>query len=616
MNNKNEKKIKELELGTDTTSNTQEINSDKETKSTDITINENNQNSFYDGGTNKSVSAWTKDWRGKTLIFFTLLLIILGIAIPSGMAAAGYFNNGKNKVPNFTSEEQELQVKKDIKHMMDIAISNNYDAMIEQGYWDKKTAKNKLEDIENDIDDQIQKEKDSLKNDTYGNTWKDEWTKSLFNKGFDTEEEYRTSLKASKLKDEQVSSYTSTSLYTSKGEFKSTNYEYVSGEDSNKKITYINNDEGILKENNNTVYNGEINIISPEDLTKLYVTYYQPLAFNSSIIELTTIGNDGSQTIAPDLISVTKENLQKLRHLKNSLNNKTLVPQNKIEGSIQSRSNINLSPAANAAIYSYIAAATIENDGGLFNYVVQDENNFYDNEQQINSLTTTELEKEAKNLFTKLHYFQNDGKRSLYFTENAADSNSRKNGDYNNQTYISYLDTDGIHYIGLTAAGETLVTNFLNKKNKTVDNSDISFNEIPDLGFQDSLNSFITKNAETIILLNQIYDFENSKFNDDVIETILADINEETNIKKEFQTTKDNVTSAIPFYINKYNSKQISSAYYGIVDYAKENRTVFNYEEIKKDDELFKAVSNFELYNAINKVKKPNKATKRGDQYE
>ena len=164
MNNKNEKKIKELELGTDTTSNTQEINSDKETKSTDITINENNQNSFYDGGTNKSVSAWTKDWRGKTLIFFTLLLIILGIAIPSGMAAAGYFNNGKNKVPNFTSEEQELQVKKDIKHMMDIAISNNYDAMIEQGYWDKKTAKNKLEDIENDIDDQIQKEKDSLKN--------------------------------------------------------------------------------------------------------------------------------------------------------------------------------------------------------------------------------------------------------------------------------------------------------------------------------------------------------------------------------------------------------------------------------------------------------------------
>ncbi len=622
MNNENEKKTKELELGQDTTSNT-EGNKTQETKSTGRIVDENNPNSFYDGGSNKSDSAWTEDWRGKTLIFLILLLLLIGIAIPSGMAAAGYFKDGA-KVPNFTSEEQELQVKKDIQHMMDIAVIDNYDAMVAQGYVSQKYADNKLEDIENDIEDQIQEEKDTLK-DTYGKTWEDEWSKELFNKGFDTEEEYKNSLRASKLKDEQVSSYTSTSLYTAKAE-DSLGATYVSGWDRNGKVTYVNNDAGILAENDVESYDEEdyedgeyINIISPEDLTWLYVNAYEPLAFNSTTIELTTIGADGETTIKPDSISVSKENLQKIRHLGNSLKNGTLLPQNKIEGSIQSRSNINLgSSAANAAIYAYLASSKAENKGGLFDYATTMTGKYL--ESDINSMTTTELEAEADTILA-LPYFLNDGTRSLYYTETIG---TPVDGtiDYNNATYVSYLDTDGIHYIGLAGEGEQLVTDFLDKKNRSVDSD---YNKIPDLGYLDSFKSFVTANAETIILLNQIYDFDAGTFdlkafNEEKIGKMLEEINKGTTVEEKYQTKTEDIINAVPYYINKFNSKQFSASYYGVIDYAKDNRTVFAYDTIKTSPELIAATQDFALYHLVNDAAaagtKNNKTLKRGDQYE
>lgn len=594
MDYNNEKKTKELELGKDT-STTEEQKVNQTTKSKGRVVNENDANSFYDGGSDKDGSAWLTDWRGKTLIFLIILLILIGIAIPSGMAIAGYFSQENQDYP-FSDIDDDSQVAKDFKNIQNDAIVDYLDELYAQGFYSEKYFKKLKKDAKEDVDDQIEEEKDEAK-DTYGDEYSDPWNHSLEEKGFNNEDQYRASLLSSKYRTEEIKKIVNKSYFTKTAykdeEVKTTDvplyqsektggrnrYKYISDDDAIK--TFIKTDAD---------YDGDI--ISPEDLMNLYLYVYQPVVFNASTLDFTTKGTDGSTTLDPFSVSLTNDQLLNFWNL-SQLGDTKFEPQNYKDGEIQSMTGISTTSAEDLALYS--AKSESFTDTAAWDSFTTTDPGFMASVSALDRDTVlgmpdNDLGDISKLLLTSLQgsYLLDTPaskadavsyERPLYSMAKLGgdDTSSRDDASVGNQ-YVTYFDTDGLHIIGVTENGnskdhQTIVTNYLNLSNKSGNYSDLE-----DTGLWDSYSSFVTNNFNYIILYQALKDGK-----------VFGD----KGFASEYESTKEEYKAHVEYLYNKKVFDLVDTKYFALDSYVKENKDIYGYEAFKSDVSLFNTTTQF-----------------------
>lgn len=485
-----------------------------------------NDNSFYDGGSNKNPDTkWTQDWRGKTLGLTIAASILIAAAIPSGMAISGYFNPKSMELPNITKTDKQL-IKEGISSAKDRAIIWQLEQMENQGQWDnEKYVPDARKKAEKKAKKDIQAKKDSLKKE-YGNTYKDELDKHMSNQGWKNDTEWKNSLLSQKYKEMELSRFSSPNKMF-RIQKKSTSLpnapKYISVENSTtENKIYIENSHP----NNDKV---EVYDLTAEKFMDFFVKYYQPILFNDSLFKfIPTIGGESetADLTAGSIVTNVEEIFQTTGFYDELSDANGFTPAAYNYNGIQSAPNIDLTtPIANIALYNLLE---IDNNKDIvsmphtpnnpinINKIIEDSFTDFSSKDKIGDLKKSDIEKMTDSQIDK---FETNLRASLLGEKIIDDTNKRKvstitevrteklewndaqkkfiYGIPSNEKYIVYLAEDGLHMTGIQSQGKTLVENFLNKRNSV----DSIANSLFDNGLETSFKSFIDSEFENVVLL-------------------------------------------------------------------------------------------------------------------
>ncbi len=543
----------------------------KETK--DLLVDQNNKekstslsndtgNSFYEGGTKKSKTKWTQDWRGKTLFVSIAALILIGMAIPSGMAIANYFNHNDKDI-NFGSVEISGKISNEISATKNAAIVDRFDLLNEEGYISNDTYDTITKNAIDEADETISNKKSELKN-NFGNTWESEWFSFLSDEGFSDEDEYKDSL----ISDKYITNITP--FYTN-------NSNIITTVDDDSGFRYVSDakDESASEKKYKAIVNSTPNgnsdeILTPENLMTAYLNIFQPVSLNTSPINFTPIGGKDTASGEADIngaaIKIEQDNLRDMFALAFQLEDPTTFePKETTSLGVKSLSKFDLaSPEANLAAYSFISGSSMlasTTPSALRQILVDSLTGYTGAPSDINdayieyengNITSDNLDEIGEVLLGKL--------RAIKLMNDTASTADRKYGlslEINSNNYFGYLSTSGITIVGfnsqngatdLTTYQENLVQDALNYSNGLkVDPTDGY--EIIDPGLISSFTSWVSTNIEDIILLPYISDVDNLDELGNKVKDILNE--SEFNGRTDW-TTQDGIDAAKINYFGEY----------------------------------------------------------------
>ncbi|BDU67813.1 MAG: hypothetical protein TYPL_4660 [Candidatus Tyloplasma litorale] len=538
---KENKNIEDKKVKENINQKTQKLNNkNKEIQKEDIKNNKNkdNKNELSSGGNsfyerisidNKKTS-WTSDWRGKTLSFFVSAAVLIGLAIPSGMAATGYFASYKGEstiIGNGNPDNEDTNYSdamNELSRLKDEAIIYHYEEMVNEGWITQTQYDDDIEEAEDNADDQIKNKKDSLQ-EQYGDSYEDEWDNTLQEMGFhiaseNGEEEYKDSLISDSIESKVKSTYTSQNSLTQVIPVSSDNDSAIYSSETNEsrgRKTIIENQSPIYYSavENDDSDDPFVTTFTPQDLTTLYLLTYRPLIFNNTLLPFTPVaGSSNSEVdITGSNISMTNDNIASAKAFYDLISN-GYTPTATNYGNIQSTYDISfesesLGLEADTAIEMALAGeytvATTTLDtmidtafAASSNLGLDDYEGDYEGANDItseeisnmNSIQVTAFETAlSKDLIE--NGLLDDGNEATKYR------NFSTIGLIDNQT-VSFVSTNGLHNIGIQFEGKEIVEEQLNNINKNPNSIDV--------GFIESFNSWFENAFNYIIIIDYLSD--------------------------------------------------------------------------------------------------------------
>ncbi len=472
-----ERETKELELGASNTepqvSNENIDKKEQENRETKPAGSGNN--SFYERKETKqgSSAVWYKDWRGKTLGLSLAALILIGAGIPAGMAAAGYFNVQDDNYNTAAKVDGYKTIKSELERAYDRGIIAHYEEMKNEGWYPSNQYENSKKEAEKNASNTIDDEKKSLK-DSYGNTWEEEWDKSLQEKGFHTsgnggEAEYKESLISSAYENNVRSIYTKKSNTLEKVGMNDTkDYIYAS-------TAYTNNPENDnyqVVRNNNKNEDYDSYSYTPQDLMTIYLYAYQPIVFNNSLLPFSpVVGSNTEADIEGNNITMTNA------QVKNAWALSTKVKEGKDYGTdnfggVQSMNSItfsgqSLGEEADIAVLSKMSGNALGNSGTEISAIV--DTAFSDAKlTTISSSSIDYMDEDQVKLFTDSLEASLSGKQLLNKVDATGTASSKRLYGVEGliPDTISFVSTNGLNNIGVEIYGTALLLESLNEQAK------------------------------------------------------------------------------------------------------------------------------------------------------
>ncbi len=472
-----ERETKELELGASNTepqvSNENIDKKEQENRETKPAGSGNN--SFYERKETKqgSSAVWYKDWRGKTLGLSLAALILIGAGIPAGMAAAGYFNVQDDNYNTAAKVDGYKTIKSELERAYDRGIIAHYEEMKNEGWYPSNQYENSKKEAEKNASNTIDDEKKSLK-DSYGNTWEEEWDKSLQEKGFHTsgnggEAEYKESLISSAYENNVRSIYTKKSNTLEKVGMNDTkDYIYAS-------TAYTNNPENDnyqVVRNNNKNEDYDSYPYTPQDLMTIYLYAYQPIVFNNSLLPFSpVVGSNTEADIEGNNITMTNA------QVKNAWALSTKVKEGKDYGTdnfggVQSMNSItfsgqSLGEEADIAVLSKMSGNALGNSGTEISAIV--DTAFSDAKlTTISSSSIDYMDEDQVKLFTDSLEASLSGKQLLNKVDATGTASSKRLYGVEGliPDTISFVSTNGLNNIGVEIYGTALLLESLNEQAK------------------------------------------------------------------------------------------------------------------------------------------------------
>ncbi len=472
-----ERETKELELGASNTepqvSNENIDKKEQENRETKPAGSGNN--SFYERKETKqgSSAVWYKDWRGKTLGLSLAALILIGAGIPAGMAAAGYFNVQDDNYNTAAKVDGYKTIKSELERAYDRGIIAHYEEMKNEGWYPSNQYENSKKEAEKNASNTIDDEKKSLK-DSYGNTWEEEWDKSLQEKGFHTsgnggEAEYKESLISSAYENNVRSIYTKKSNTLEKVGMNDTkDYIYAS-------TAYTNNPENDnyqVVRNNNKNEDYDSYTYTPQDLMTIYLYAYQPIVFNNSLLPFSpVVGSNTEADIEGNNITMTNA------QVKNAWALSTKVKEGKDYGTdnfggVQSMNSItfsgqSLGEEADIAVLSKMSGNALGNSGTEISAIV--DTAFSDAKlTTISSSSIDYMDEDQVKLFTDSLEASLSGKQLLNKVDATGTASSKRLYGVEGliPDTISFVSTNGLNNIGVEIYGTALLLESLNEQAK------------------------------------------------------------------------------------------------------------------------------------------------------
>ncbi len=628
-----EREIKELELGASTTepqvSNENIDKKEEENRETKPAGSGNN--SFYERKETKqgSSAVWYKDWRGKTLGLSLAALILIGAGIPAGMAAAGYFNVQDDSYGTANKVEGYKTVKSELERAYDRGIISHYEEMKNEGWFPSNQYENSKKEAEKNASNTIDDEKKSLK-DSYGNTWEEEWDKSLQEKGFHTsgnggEAEYKESLISSAYENNVRSIYTKKTNTLEKTEV-TTNYVYSSSYSTKNNYQVVRND------NKNEAYDSYS--YTPQDLMTIYLYSYQPIVFNNSLLPFTpVVGSNTESDIEGNNITMTNA------QVKNAWALSTKVEKDKDYGTdnfggVQSMNSItfsgqSLGEEADIAVLSKMKDNKLGNTGKEINTMVNSafsasglgtisssSIDYMDEDQVKKFADSLESSLAAKNILNKVDASGSTSDKRVYGVGGIIPDT------------ISFVSTNGLNNIGVEIYGTDLLLESLNEQAKDPDARDFdiwssytnwvtsSFKYITILDYFTDLNDENNKSWFTYDSSQKVTGL-NLKANDKLNEFI-----DEVNNKNEDLTiSQDDLKNVLISDISLDNLNSISTSYNEAKSFAKVHENYYaSFDTVKGDILDFTSSTNLakftenNFWTQINNKKQNEVILKGGDQ--
>ncbi len=476
-------------------------------------------NSFYDRQQDKAsaTTVWYKDWRGKTLGLTLAAAILIGGGIPAGMAMAGYWRETDfgNELDR-TEQNNAFDIASDeVERIYDKAVRQHFDELVYEGYITEASHDRKIEDAEDAADNTIDTEKNAIK-DQYGNTWEEEWDKSLKEKGFHTaanggEDEYRESMIADSIVADVKSQYNTKSALTSTAvdeDGSGLAYDYQSsGPNSKGKYYFIENEVPLVREglvgSPSAVVDENDNIVTsytPEDLVHMYLATYQPIVFNNSLLPFVPVSgaNDTEANIQGDNIYMTNDNVKSAWSFANAEAAGGGAPAATNYGGIQSAYNISfagqsLGEEADIAVNLLLAGGVT---GGATNNIEAIVNAGFAAAGITGTVTSTTIQNmnsqdvqafsegvaealKADGLLTG-----DDGTHRSFGVKNV----------YTGSNSVSFVSTNGLNNIGVQLEGEEVVIEQLDSYAEQKDAINVDF--------VTSFNSWFEKAFKYITILD------------------------------------------------------------------------------------------------------------------
>lgn len=423
-------------------------------------------NSFYDRQQNKKTNTvWYKDWRGKTLGISLAALVLIGVGIPSGMAAAGYWAKYKGDQTNITNNDSIVtdytKAMNEVEIQYDKAILAHYDVLVEEGYITQSAHDKKLDDAKKTANDTIDNKKEELK-DQYGNTWKEKYDDFLQSSGFHTsskngEDEWRDSQVAdaieSKVKD-QYNEKLDLISYSSDNSDK----QYVSTE-TNKhgKYAYIENG---YKNDDYAGYS-----YTSQDLVTLYLLTYQPIVFNNSLLPFLPVegANDEEANIQGDNVYMTNDDVMSAWSFYKEFTSGSFEQAAANYGGIQSKYNISFSSQSlgeNADMAVELGLSGNSEDAGLtIDTLFSTAWTASGVSTDVTSITSTDIRDMNSTQVEAFSKSISDQLKTAGLLTAANGKTYRKfstNGVVEKNT-VSFVDTNGLNNIGIQTEGKDLI---------------------------------------------------------------------------------------------------------------------------------------------------------------
>ncbi len=556
-------------------------------------------NSFYEGGSKQTKTKWTKDWRAKALGVSIAALVLIGAAIPSGMAMSKYFEH-YDMSHTFGGNDLTSLITNEINSAKDRAVIDRFDKLNKEGYLDNGAYNSLKEKAKDAADKKIKDEKASIKK-QYGSTWKEEWSKELNDKGFSDENEYKDSI----MSDRYVSIITPfyntkawTNIKVTKDEYKANGYTYhssaVASTDNEYRVIANDSPGG----NTDKFEDGGITsggtkhrlYLTPQNLVAAYLDIYKPISLNQSPLDFVpTKGSDaadGTPDITADTIKITQDNLKMFLALYNALEPtnpgspgiSSFKPDDTDTLGIKSLSQFDMGNAnANFAIYSELATSTSSKEMEdvirplIKSTVETNSTGVFIDKLQPDKVNSDQLKIMGTNLVGELK------KPDIGLIESISGTPSRKSGlllKENGEYYISYLTTEGLKMIGLNNfdIGTTIYSDYgKNLINDSLDiQAGISNSDIVDTKIYDSYSTWVSNNIKDILLLTWI--------NDDRLNVLgekIANLSTSDNIEdKDKGLEEAEVNYLIPFLNTSLSFAQ--GKYKEADDFINENDKLFN----------------------------------------
>ncbi len=636
-----ERETKELELGASNTEPqvSNENIDKKEQGNTETKPAGSGNNSFYERKETKqgSSAVWYKDWRGKTLGLSLAALILIGAGIPAGMAAAGYFNVQDDNYNTAAKVDGYKTIKSELERAYDRGIIAHYEEMKNEGWFPSNQYENSKKEAEKNASNTIDDEKKSLK-DSYGNTWEEEWDKSLQEKGFHTsgnggEAEYKESLISSAYENNVRSIYTKKSNTLEKVSMEDTkDYIYAS---TPYTINNPENDNYQVVRNNNKNKDYDSYSYTPQDLMTIYLYAYQPIVFNNSLLPFTpVVGSNTEADIEGNNITMTNA------QVKNAWALSTKVKEEKEYGTdnfggVQSMNSItfsgqSLGEEADIAVLSKMKDNKLGNAGTEISTIVDtafsktglttissSSIDYMDEDQVKLFADSLEASLSEKQLLNKVDATGTASSKRLYGVEGLIPDT------------ISFVSSNGLNNIGVEIYGTDLLLESLNEQAKDPNARDFdiwssytnwvtsSFKYITILDYFTDLNDesnkswFIYDNSQKATGVNLK---PNDKLNEFVVEV--------NNKNEDLTISQDDLKNVLISDISLDNLNSISTSYNEAKSFAKVHENYYESFDttVKKEILDFTTSTNLAMFTEKNfwtpiSTKKQNEVIlKGGDQ--
>lgn len=488
-----------------------------------------NNNSFYDRKETNVKTAWYKDWRGKTLGLSLSALILIGAGIPAGIAIMGGFSHNEINYGEQFTEEDYANARNELEIISDDAIIYQYESLVYEGYVSEKVYENNVEDAEDAADDTIKNSQDALKKGEYGNTWEEEWDNQLQEMGYHTgdegTEEYRNSLISATISAKVSSEYTTYNALIKQLNSTSDDAVYGSGKNSKGEYLYVDNHTPYYWENGETtnISENDSNItttsFTSQDLMTMFLWAYEPILFNDTLLPFTLVdGTSGTEgTLEGNNILMTTTNITNIKYFWQLLE-EGFEPEATNAGGlgIQSKNNFNLSSTEGTLAVKFAMAQDGTIPAGELNTTKFKTaiNNAFDVALDSTFATSSEITSyQIENMTNdQIDLFESEFKGSLISWGLLDDETNKRNitttttfttnyEDGEEEDYVSYLSTDGVHSVGIQSEGNQMLTEYLNASN---DVSDIYVPSVIEDSFLSTYTSWLSSAFDKILIISYL----------------------------------------------------------------------------------------------------------------